>query len=179
MNESQELNQKSKRQMRTGGSVATTIAAPPEAIYDVVSDVTRTGEWSGETRRVEWTSAGSGVGGRFKGWNRVGFFRWTRHCEVLVADRGHAFAFRTIPGKAPTKRDSTVWRFDLTPDVDGTRVEQSYEIVKAPLRFLVPIFARTVPHHFDMRPHMAECLERLRVLVESSTSESTLARSYA
>jgi len=179
MNESQEPNQKSKRQMRTGGSVSTTIAASPEAIYDVVADVTRTGEWSGETRRVEWTSAGSGAGARFKGWNRAGLFRWTRHCEVLVADRGRTFAFRTIPGKSPSKRDSTVWRFDLTPEAGGTRVEQSYEIVKPPLGLLVPLLARTVPHHFDMRPHMADCLERLRVLVESSTSESIRARSYA
>ena len=107
------------KRMRTGGSVSTTIAAPPEAIYDVVADVTRTGEWSDETRRVEWTSPEHGVGARFKGWNRVGAFRWTRHCEVLVADRGRAFAFRTIPGKAPSKRDSTLWRFELTPDGSG------------------------------------------------------------
>ena len=168
-----------KPQMRTGGSMSITIAAPPEAIYDVVADVTRTGEWSGETHRVEWTSTDRGVGARFKGWNRVGFFRWTRHCEVLAADRGRVFAFRTIPGKVPTKRDSTLWRFELTPDGDGTRVVQSYEILKMPLRFVRSMIGRTAPHHFDMRPHMAECLEQLRVLVESSTSESIPARSYA
>src|SRR5262249_9092472 len=96
-------------------------------------------------------------------------------CVVLVADRGHSFAFRTIPGKVPSKRDSTLWRFDLTPEGDGTRVVQSYELLKRPLRGVVPIIARTAPHHFDMRPHMAECLERLRVLVESSVSDSAVA----
>src|SRR5262249_22449828 len=100
--------------MRMGGSVSISIAAPPEAIYDVVADVTRTGEWSGETSRVDWTSSDRGAGAPFKGWNRVGIFRWTRHCEVLVADRGRTFAFRTVPGKSPSKRDSTVWRFELT-----------------------------------------------------------------
>jgi hemerythrin-like domain-containing protein len=168
-----------KKPMRSGGSVSTTIAAPPEAIYDVVADVTRTGEWSDETRRVEWTSDARGVGARFKGWNRAGTFRWTRHCKVLVADRGRTFAFRTIPGTSPSKRDSTVWRFELTREGEGTRVVQSYELVKPPLRLFAPIIARTVPHHLDMRPHMADCLERLRVLVESSTSESIPARSYA
>ncbi len=174
--------------MRTGGSVSTTIAAPPEAIYDVVADVTRTGEWSDETRRVEWTSADRGAGARFKGWNRVGRFRWTRHCEVLVAERGSVFAFRTIPGRAPSKRDSTLWRFELTPVGNGTRVEQSYQLLERPLRFVVPIIARTAPHHLDMRPHMADCLDRLRSLVESSTSDPVAsseetnhieARSYA
>jgi hemerythrin-like domain-containing protein len=174
----------STKRMRNGGSVSITIAAPSEAIYDVVSDITRTGEWSDETGRVEWSSSDRGAGARFKGWNRVGAFRWTRHCEVLVADRGRTFAFRTIPGKSPTKRDSTMWRFDLTPEAGGTRVVQSYELLKLPPRWFVPVIGRTAPHHFDMRPHMAECLERLRVLVESSapstsTSELITARSNA
>ena len=51
--------------------------------------------------------------------------------------------------------------------------------VKRPLRFVVPIIARTAPHHFDMRPHMADCLERLRVLVESSTSDPFVASEEA
>jgi hemerythrin-like domain-containing protein/uncharacterized cupredoxin-like copper-binding protein len=161
-----------RKRMRTGGSVTTTIAAPPEAIYDIVADVTRTGEWSDETHRVEWTSDARGAGAPFKGWNRSGLVKWTRHCEVLIADRGRTFAFRTIPGKLPSKRDSTTWRFDLVRDGYITRVTQSYEITKLPLRVVRPIIGRTVPHHFDMRPHMAACLDRLRALVESRSTTS-------
>ena len=34
--------------------VSTVIDADPEALYDLVSDVTRMGEWSPETRSAEW-----------------------------------------------------------------------------------------------------------------------------
>lgn len=35
------------------GAADVVVAAPPDSVWRVASDVTRTGEWSGECRRVE------------------------------------------------------------------------------------------------------------------------------
>jgi branched-chain amino acid transport system permease protein len=37
------------------------ISMPPEAVYRLVSDVTRMGEWSPECRRCEWVGAAAGI----------------------------------------------------------------------------------------------------------------------
>ena len=52
------------------------IDAPPQAVWSVVSDVTRVGEWSGECRGCTWESPSdkAEVGARFRGKNRRGAF---------------------------------------------------------------------------------------------------------
>src|SRR5260370_13087679 len=71
------------------------IAAPPDALYAMVSDVTRTGEWSPENRGGRWLdkTIGPSVGARFRGSNRRGFRRWATTCTVVVADTGRRFTF--------------------------------------------------------------------------------------
>ncbi len=51
------------------GSVTVTIAAPPEQVWDLVTDVTRIGEFSPETFEGKWTrgSTGPEVGAHFAG----------------------------------------------------------------------------------------------------------------
>ena len=61
----------------TSGQVSIHIDAPPEHVYDLVTDVTRMGEWSPETHRCRWVEGdGPAVGARFKGDNRRGRARW-------------------------------------------------------------------------------------------------------
>ncbi|MCW2712672.1 MAG: hypothetical protein JWP24_2866 [Marmoricola sp.] len=64
------------------------------------------------------------VGAVFRGRNRVRLAaRWSR-CEVVAAEPGRAFAFRTLPERLdPSRRDSTTWSYRLEPTADGTRVE--------------------------------------------------------
>src|SRR3954466_15495223 len=51
------------------GSVTVHMAAPPEKVWDLVSDVTRIGEFSPETFDAEWLDGATGpaVGTRFRG----------------------------------------------------------------------------------------------------------------
>lgn len=116
------------RHDQAGGSAAVVIGAPPERVWDVVTDVTRTGEWSPENVGGEWLDGASGAaaGARFRGTNRRGRTRWSTTCEVLVADRGRQFAFATGSAAKP----QTVWRYVLEPEGDGTRVTESFELVK-------------------------------------------------
>jgi uncharacterized protein YndB with AHSA1/START domain len=71
------------------------VAAPPEAVYAAISDVTRMGEWSEECVACEWHEGSDGpvVGATFDGHNRQGENEWTTQGKVIEADPGRAFAF--------------------------------------------------------------------------------------
>jgi hypothetical protein len=106
------------------------IAAPADLIYDMVADVTSTGDRSPECRRVEWLGepARAVTGARFRGQNRWRGFTWSRNATIERADRGHEFAFKTEPGHG-IYHDATTWRYQFEPSGDdGTRVTESYEL---------------------------------------------------
>ena len=104
------------------------IAAPPEVVYDLVSDITRTGEWSPECRSCEWVDEPGQEGSRFKGRNRSGPARWTTTAKVLVADRPRTFRFATLFKDG----DATRWTYEVEPHSVGTRLTESFESVAAP-----------------------------------------------
>ena len=158
------------RPWRTTGSVETFIAAPAEAVYAAVADVTKTGERSPECRAADWlpNCEPGTVGARFRGRNRSGLARWSRVCEVIEADPGRSFAFRTIPERIDVSRaDSTTWRYTLEPTGQGTTVTHSYEITKLPLAPFRRLYGWLLPHHCDMRPQMASTLANLKVTLET------------
>src|SRR5215470_11753010 len=101
------------------------VDAPAEALWRVIADVTRVGEWSHECRTVEWLGAASAAvpGARFRGRNRSGSLRWARVCEIVVADAPRELRWRTVP--AGLFQDLTEWRITLEPVGDGTRIIQS------------------------------------------------------
>lgn len=154
--------------IRTSGQVQRRIEASPTAVYELISDVTRTGEWSPECRRCRWVDGAREArpGARFRGWNRSGLIRWSRLVEVSTAIPGRELAFRTLPDRV--NRDSTTWRYRIEPDGDGgALVTESYEIHRPPgfpVNILFQLFLR---HHADMRPHMAETLQRIAALAEA------------
>lgn len=153
------------RPWRAGGSVELVIDAAPDEVYRAVTDVTSTGDRSDECRSARWlsaTAAGPAVGARFRGHNRSGLIRWSRVCEVIQADPGRRFAFRTVPERLDVSRaDSTTWRYELTP-VDGkTLVRHSYEITRMPVAPLKALYGVLLPQHRDMRPAMQLTLQRL------------------
>ncbi len=121
---------------RTEGSASLYVAAPAELVYDRVADVTRIGERSLEAVGAEWLPGRppGDVGARFRGRNRSGrLIRWSRICEVVEADRGRRFAFRTVPHRINiTRADSTVWGYSMQPDGDGTILTHDYRIVRRP-----------------------------------------------
>jgi uncharacterized protein YndB with AHSA1/START domain len=113
----------------TSDSVQIEIAASPEAVYALISDVTRMGEWSPECHTCVWKEGAPGTpGATFKGSNKQGLMRWSTVAKVLVAEPGREFAFATRSGD----RDSTVWRYRLEPSGTGTLVTESYEAVYTP-----------------------------------------------
>lgn len=104
------------------------IAASIEAVYDLVSDVTRTGEWSPECRSCEWTERsrdGHGVGARFLGHNDDGTRQWTTTSEVVVADRPERFEWAVLVDKIPG--GAVRWAYAIEPaDGGGTRLTEEW-----------------------------------------------------
>lgn len=102
-------------------TVERTIAAPPETLYDIVTDVGRIGELSPECRDAEWVgkSDGPNIGARFKGTNELGKSKWNTKPTVTAAERGQVFEFKVPMGFGPT------WRYEFHAVEGGTRVVES------------------------------------------------------
>ena len=111
------------------GEASIDIDAPPEAVYDLVADVTRMGEWSPECRGGRWLDGASmaAEGVRFKGFNK-GRLSWSTQSRILVADRGRELAFVR---EKPAMFGAVEWRYIFTSLPDGgTRVDESFRQVK-------------------------------------------------
>jgi uncharacterized protein YndB with AHSA1/START domain len=113
--------------MPPAASVSIHVDAPPDAVYALVSDLPRMGEWSPECQRCEWVggAAGPSVGARFKGYNRIGWRRWSTKGEVVAAEPGRELAWdvRSV-FNLPVAR----WRYALQPKAEGgTEVTETME----------------------------------------------------
>lgn len=141
------------------------IDAPPQKVYSLVSDVTRTGEWSPECRRCRWVDGATGpvVGARFRGYNRYRWLRWSRLNEVIVAEPGREFAFRVLPDWF--NKDSSVWRYRLEARDGGTRVTESQEVHVWP-GAVVRMLTSLVRRDDDMTDNIQESLRRIKAIVE-------------
>ncbi len=81
------------------------IGAAAESVYDLVSDLSRMGEWSPENRGGEWLEGGDGaVGDRFEGHNKIGEREWSVVAQVTSAERGREFQFVTGDPESPYVR---------------------------------------------------------------------------
>lgn len=147
------------------------VDAASDRLYDLISDVTRMGEWSPECYRCEWTDGATGpaVGARFKAWNRRNLARWSNKPTVIVANPDQEFAFsRRSPGAG-----EVVWRYRLEPTDGGTAVTESYEAVRraSPLViWLTLTLMRIRDREADLREAMQSTLERIKVTAESAST---------
>jgi hypothetical protein len=144
----------------------TVIDAPADAIWAVVCDVTRVGEWSGECRGCSWVGAAGAAapGARFRGANRRAWLRWTRLNEIVAADEPRRLIWRTIAsGPYP---DSVEWQIDLVPGNGSTRVRESFTVLAMP-RYMEWLLWVAGPAHRDRTSDLESDLGRLKRLVEN------------
>lgn len=145
-------------------SVTRVVEAPAEVVYDLLSDVTRMGEFSPENTGAEWLGGATGplVGARFKGANRLGSLRWTTKPTVTAADRGRLFAFE-VPGRA-----GSTWTYTFDPVPGGVRVTESMHqdrVTPLPIRFLQRR-AGVTDRAEHLRAGMALTLDRVAAVAE-------------
>lgn len=158
---------KNGRLWLTRDSHSVVVDAAPRAVYELVADLPRMGEWSPECSSVDWTDGATGPaeGATFVGHNRTGprgLIRWSRRGRVVAADPGREFAFITEEGG----RASTEWRYRFEAVDGGTRVTESYDV------HWIPAWARIldVPlnRHKELQEAMRHTLARLKSAAESA-----------
>jgi uncharacterized protein YndB with AHSA1/START domain len=155
---------------RRNDSVSIDIAAPPERVYELVSDITRMGEWSPECYRCTWTKGATGpaVGARFKAKNkgRRGP-SWSSTPVVTVADSGRAFAFnRSGPGIG-----SYTWRYDFEPIPTGTRLTESFEAerpLSKAMSWITMKWTGSADRDADLHEGMLTTLSHIKAAAESA-----------
>jgi uncharacterized protein YndB with AHSA1/START domain len=156
------------RQNLTTDTVERYIEAPPELLYDLVSDVTRTPELSPEVVRCTWVKGATGpaVGARFRAINSAGRGPdWPNWPVVITADRPKEFAFSRTEPFAGTLE----WRYRFVPEGTGTKVLESYTVTK-PITvigwFLIDKVSGLKDRAADLHAGMTATLDRLAAITE-------------
>ena len=116
------------------GQVTLDIAASPQEVWDLVTDVTRIGEFSPETFEAKWTrgSTGPEVGAHFAGHvkrNGVGPTYWSP-CVVTICEPptdGGTAVFEFAVGTDKVKANN--WGYRIEPDGSGgSRVTEYFRL---------------------------------------------------
>ncbi len=147
------------------------IDAPADLIYDLVSDVTRMGEWSPEATGATGTEGALAVGDKFTGWNKRGPVRWFTHNTVRAAERGAEFEFDTNFGPMPVSR----WRYDFEPTGDGsTRVVETWlDRRQGPMAIPIKAMGQLlIPGNREVhkRANMVQTLRQLKLAAETQAA---------
>ena len=148
------------------GSVTIHMAASPEQVWALVSDITNIGKFSPETFEAEWLDGATGpaVGARFRGHvrrNGRGPVYWTQ-CKVTASDPGREFTF-AVGG--PGGRTVNSWRYRFEPSGDGTDVTESFELTDTPILRLYWRLAGKARGRTNAKG-MRTTLERIKAVAE-------------
>jgi uncharacterized protein YndB with AHSA1/START domain len=137
------------------------IAADPVAVYQLISDITRMGDWSPETKSCRWVKGARSaeVGARFRGSNRNGWHRWSTTCTVTAAEPGKRFAFNVDVLGMPV----ATWEYEIAAAEGGCRIIERWTDRRASwLEKLSPLGTGVKDRGEHNRSTMAETLSRLR-----------------
>lgn len=155
--------------MRIEGERSVEIAAPAGAVWGLVADVGRMGEWSPHTVQARWVEGrpgeGAAVGRRFRGTNRLPIVRqWTSTATVTECEPGRRFAFAV--GKK-VEDPNTLWSYDFEPMAGGgTRVTERWRMVREP--GVVLLYYRLIGQERRIAEGVEETLRRLKVAAETA-----------
>lgn len=97
------------------------IAAPPERVWGLVSDITTPIAFSKELQAAEWLAPHDGpvLGARFRGTNaHPAIGEWQVECEVAWCEPGRTFGWTPMAGEQPL----AAWRFTIDDAGDGSRL---------------------------------------------------------
>jgi uncharacterized protein YndB with AHSA1/START domain len=147
--------------------VERSIAATPEAAWNLIADITRMGDWSPETTSAEWAkgSTGPAVGARFKGANQMSSKKWRSACIVTACERGKRFAFDVKAG--PFKVAG--WAYQFVPTDGRCLVTELWEDHRgAFVTWISPVITGTKDRAKRNQETMTVTLQRLAVALETT-----------
>ena len=148
------------------------VAAPPSAVWSLVSDITLPARFSTELTGAEWAEGTPGpcAGARFTGHSQhpmVG--AWQTTCTVVTCEEPRAFGWVVEDLDHPAAR----WGFELEPDGGGTLLRQWAVLGPGPSGLTPAIEAmpdkeeRIVAHRLaEHAANMRRCLAGIKQLAE-------------
>lgn len=141
------------------------IAAPPERVFDVITDITVMPRFSTELVGVQWAEGctGPALGAKFIGTNRnpvIG--EWQTVSEIITLDPPHTFGWAVGPLENP----AATWTFDLMPTPAGTRLSYIAQIGPGPSGVTMLI---------ERRPDRARQIVEGRLMQLQTAMSATLA----
>jgi hypothetical protein len=142
--------------------------AEPQKVWELISDITKMGEYSPEVVEAEWLDGATGpeVGARYRGHVKrneiMPVLYWTT-CEITAAVPGQVFEFAVVMND----RRVNTWRYVFTPGPDGgTDVTESYDLgdnLFTKIWYPLGGFLRDRRNQRDMR----KTLERVKAVAEA------------
>jgi uncharacterized protein YndB with AHSA1/START domain len=141
-------------------SLSREIAAPPERIWSLVSDMPRMGEWSPENTGGSWIKGATGpaAGAHFRGTNAHQKKSWTTNIVVDTCEPGREFAFEVTAAGFKVAR----WSYQIEATATGSRVTETWTDRRGALARAIGKPASGTSHDADQtRASIAATLERL------------------
>jgi hypothetical protein len=146
------------------------VEVPSEDLYDLVSDITRTGEWSPVCTSCWWdddAEAGR-AGAWFTGHNETASRTWETRSRVVVADRPREFSWM-VGG------DRVRWGFRLEPAGAATTLTETWEFRPEGLASFEERFGDDAPAQVADRTAQAldgipRTLARIKAIAEGARS---------
>ena len=147
------------------------IDASPNEVYALLSDVTRTGDWSPECVSCRWLdgAAAAGEGVRYRGSSRNGWRRWSTTSTIRVAHPGEELTWDVSYLGRPVAR----WTYALAQLEGGrTRLTESVDDQRERwLQVVSPWITGSRDRASRNADTIGTTLERVKSIAESSTSQ--------
>ncbi|MEV0688232.1 SRPBCC family protein [Nocardia sp. NPDC050378] len=146
------------------------IDATPQQVWDVVTRIERTGEWSPVCRAAWWKEPATGpeVGAWFIGRNEADGKVWETESLVVVAEEPAEFAWMVMG-------NAVRWGFTLAPAKSGTTLTESWAVQPEGFPTFREIFGDEVEAKLEVRRDAAlsgipATLRAIKQIVEAQSS---------
>lgn len=134
------------RSARFTHSESIRIDATPQQVWDLVTDIGRTGEWSPICKACWWAEPATGpeVGAYFHGRNETPERVWETRSRVVAADEPREFAWMV-------NENAVRWSYTITPDGDGTTLTESWAVQPAGFDLFAERFGDDASQQLEQR----------------------------
>ncbi|NGP09615.1 SRPBCC family protein [Rhodococcus sp. 14C212] len=162
------------RDRRYSHSESIRIDATPQQVWDVVTRIERTGEWSPICRAAWWKAPATGleVGAWFCGRNEADGRIWETESLVVAAEEPVEFTW-LVMGNAVR------WSYTLTPEGDGTSLTESWAVQPEGFQAFEKMFGKDADAQLEVRRDAAlsgipATLKAIKRIVEDSRSPALI-----
>lgn len=144
------------------------VAATPQQVWSVISDLKRMGEWSPQCVKMIVRGGVVQRGTRTININRRGPLVWPTTAKVVRFEPNHEIGFRI-------NENRSVWSYAITPKDDGgvrltERREVTGPIPKVPAVLVEKFFGGTSNFETELQAGMRDTLGKVKRAAESSKS---------